>query len=84
MQSVDSDRPLSERDWIFPLVVSVIILGASLYSSMNTDQDALQRCRSINQDHARLACYDQAASPAPPAKGGLAPALRHSQSRTGS
>jgi hypothetical protein len=84
MQSADSDPPLSERDWLFPLVVSVIILGASLYSSMNTDQNPLQRCRSINQDQARLACYDEAANPTPPAKGGLAPDLRHSQSRTGS
>jgi hypothetical protein len=73
-----------DRDWIFPLVVSVIILAASFYSWANTDFETLQRCRSIARDDARLACYDEATAPKVPAKGGLAPSLQHPPGGTGS
>jgi hypothetical protein len=76
-------KPYEPRDWIFPLVVSVIICVASLYAWTGIDRDALEHCRLIRTDAERLACFDQAAAPRSPAKGGLAPAL-HPSSGTGS
>jgi hypothetical protein len=36
-------------------------------------EDAFSHCAAIADDSARLACYDQLATPRPPAKGALAP-----------
>jgi hypothetical protein len=82
-QSLDESWDLPARGNVLPAVLGLIGIGvvACAMWALGPDDggpgDRLAPCILINDDHARLACYDQIAALRPPAKGAFAPAPIH-------
>lgn len=84
--SASEDRPDSAN--LLAPILGLIGIGALVYAmsalglSDSPSADALSRCAAIADGHARLICFDQLASPRPPAKGALAPFGAHQRERS--
>jgi hypothetical protein len=71
------DGPPAEN--LIPPVLGLIGIGVLVYLMSvfgmpdSPSSEALSHCAAMTDGHARLACYDQLASPQQPAKGALAP-----------
>lgn len=70
------------RDLAFPAAALAGFCAVALYIWSGAPHDGLQHCVQIGDDHARLACYDDAVAHKPPAKGALAPEPSHLQPGT--
>lgn len=87
------DTPQASEDQVvsnnlFPPILGLVgigLLACTVWALGLTDSqvaDGLSRCGAITNDPARLACYDQLATPHPPARGAFG--LLHSNPREGS
>lgn len=84
-RSVPEDRPDS-ANLLAPLLgligIGALVYAMSVLGLFDSPTDALSRCAAISDSHTRLTCFDQLASPRPPARGALAPLGAHQRERS--
>ena len=82
-ESLDESWDLPARGNVLPVVLGLIGIGVvacamwALGPADGGPGERLAACILVNDDHARLACYDQIVTLHPPGKGAFAPAPIH-------